>query len=182
MLREQAYKLVQTHAMQAWETETSFREAIENDSAVRQLLSLEQIAAAFSMDRQLANVDKIFERVFSSVALKYFVKFLELSSECFLDLLLEKQISIDGKNCVGQARKVIVEDNHSRKESRRCSILDAEVVLPKEQLQNWTKLSTLVRVESIRDGVKDERFYISSEKNLSGFNKPLYFNALVRGH
>ena len=85
-----------------------------------------------------------------------------------------------GKNCVGQSRKVIVEDNHSRKESRRCSILDAEVVLPKEQLQNWTKLSTLVRVESIRDGVKDERFYISSEKNLSGFNKPLYFNEIQR--
>lgn len=64
MLREQAYKLVQGHAMHAWETETSFRTAIENDPAVREHLSLEKIEAAFSMDRQLANVDKIFARVF----------------------------------------------------------------------------------------------------------------------
>jgi adenylosuccinate lyase len=66
ILREQAYKLVQSHAMRAWETETSFREAIENDPLVREHLSLEKIAAAFAMDRQLANVDKIFARVFAS--------------------------------------------------------------------------------------------------------------------
>lgn len=66
MLRETAYKLVQGHAMRAWETETSFREAIENDPVVRQHLSLEKIETAFSMDRQLANVDRIFERVFPS--------------------------------------------------------------------------------------------------------------------
>lgn len=64
MLREQAYKLVQGHAMQAWETETSFRTAIEGDPAVREHMSPEKIEAAFSMDRQLANVDKIFARVF----------------------------------------------------------------------------------------------------------------------
>jgi adenylosuccinate lyase len=66
MLREQAYRLVQEHAMRSWETETNFREAIENDPAVRQHLNLQQIAAAFSMDRQLANVGKIFERVFGA--------------------------------------------------------------------------------------------------------------------
>ena len=65
MLREQAYKLVQSHAMQSWETEANFRAAIENDPAVREHLSLEQIEKAFSMDRQLANVSKIFERVFA---------------------------------------------------------------------------------------------------------------------
>lgn len=64
MLREQAYKLVQGHAMHAWETETSFRSAIERDPAVRGLLTPEKIEAAFSMDRQLANVGKIFARVF----------------------------------------------------------------------------------------------------------------------
>jgi adenylosuccinate lyase len=66
ILREQAYKLVQSHAMRAWETETSFREAIEDDPVVREHLSLEKIAEAFSMDRQLANVDAIFARVFAS--------------------------------------------------------------------------------------------------------------------
>ncbi len=66
MLREKAYKLVQGHAMRSWETEASFREAIENDPEVRMHLSLEQIEAAFAMDRQLANVDKIFARVFGA--------------------------------------------------------------------------------------------------------------------
>ena len=64
MLREPAYKLVQTHAMHSWETESNFRAAIEADPAVRQHLTLDQIAASFSMDRQLSNVGKIFERVF----------------------------------------------------------------------------------------------------------------------
>lgn len=76
----------------------------------------------------------------------------------------------------------IIEDNASRKESRKCSILVAEKVLPKEQVAKWRNLSTLVRVESIRAGVKEERFYISSEKNLGNINKPLYFNRLVRAH
>jgi predicted transposase YbfD/YdcC len=76
----------------------------------------------------------------------------------------------------------IIEDNASRKESRRCAILDATKVLPKEQIAKWRNLSTLVRVESIRAGVKEERFYISSEKNLGNINKPLYFNKLVRAH
>lgn len=66
MLREQAYKLVQSHAMRSWETESNFREAIENDPDVRKHLSLDQLAESFSLQRQLTNVDKIFERVFAS--------------------------------------------------------------------------------------------------------------------
>jgi len=66
MLREQAYKLVQGHAMRSWETESNFREAIVNDADVRKHLTLEQLAESFSLERQLTNVDKIFERVFVS--------------------------------------------------------------------------------------------------------------------
>lgn len=66
MLREQAYKLVQGHAMRSWETESNFRAAIENDADVRKHLTLEQLAESFSLERQLTNVDKIFERVFAS--------------------------------------------------------------------------------------------------------------------
>ena len=40
------------------------RAAIEADPEVRAVVSLEQIAEAFSLDRQLRNVDKIFARVF----------------------------------------------------------------------------------------------------------------------
>jgi adenylosuccinate lyase len=68
MLREQAYKVVQGHAMRAWEEEGDFRAAIEADPEVRAALSPEKIAEAFSLDRQLRNVDKIFERVFGSEA------------------------------------------------------------------------------------------------------------------
>jgi adenylosuccinate lyase len=64
MLRETAYKLVQTHAMRAWESGGSFRSAIESDAEVLSFLSIEKIAAAFSVDRQLAHVDRIFRQVF----------------------------------------------------------------------------------------------------------------------
>ena len=64
MLREQAYKTVQAHAMRAWEGEGDFRAAIEADPEIRAILTPEQIAESFSSDRQLRNVDKIFARVF----------------------------------------------------------------------------------------------------------------------
>lgn len=66
MLREDAYRVVQGHAMRAWEEEGDFRAAIEADPEVRKVLQPEQIAAAFSLERQLRNVDRIFERVFGN--------------------------------------------------------------------------------------------------------------------
>lgn len=66
MLREQAYRVVQAHAMQSWEQESDFRAAVEADPAIRNVLSLEQLEQTFSLDRQLRNVEKIYERVFSS--------------------------------------------------------------------------------------------------------------------
>ncbi len=67
ILREKAYSLVQAHAMKAWEEEGDFRAAIEADPEIRSALSPEKIAEAFSLERQLRNVDRIFERVFGSV-------------------------------------------------------------------------------------------------------------------
>ena len=64
MLREQAYRLVQSHAMRAWEEEGDFRAAIEADPEIAAVLSKEKLAEAFSLERQLRNVDKIFARVF----------------------------------------------------------------------------------------------------------------------
>jgi adenylosuccinate lyase len=66
MLREQAYALVQAHAMEAFETETDFRSRIENDPEIAKLLTKEQIAEAFSLDRQLRHVGNIFSRVFGT--------------------------------------------------------------------------------------------------------------------
>jgi adenylosuccinate lyase len=64
MLREQAYRIVQGHAMRAWEEDGDFRAAVETDAEIRKALSPEKIAQAFSLERQLRNVDRIFERVF----------------------------------------------------------------------------------------------------------------------
>ena len=64
MLREAAYRVVQGHAMRTWAEEGDFRAAIENDEEIRQVMTPKQIAHAFSLDRQLRNVDKIFARVF----------------------------------------------------------------------------------------------------------------------
>jgi adenylosuccinate lyase len=66
MLREQAYRIVQAHAMKAWEEEGDFRAAVEQDPEIGKFLNSGQLAQVFSLDRQLRNVDKIFARVFGA--------------------------------------------------------------------------------------------------------------------
>ena len=66
MLREDAYALVQKHAMQAWENEDNFRAAIPADPRVNRYLSHEQLEKTFSLQRQLKNIDSIFQRVFGN--------------------------------------------------------------------------------------------------------------------
>ena len=64
MLREEAYRTVQALAMQAWETEGDFQASVETDDKILSYLSLERIREAFSVPRYLANLDRIFARVF----------------------------------------------------------------------------------------------------------------------
>jgi len=64
MLREQAYKLVQEAAMAAWRDEGDFAARMRAHPEVRKLLTEEQLEWAFSVDRQLRNVNAIFRRVF----------------------------------------------------------------------------------------------------------------------
>jgi adenylosuccinate lyase len=54
--------------MKAWNEEGDFRAVIEAHPEVCAYLSHEQIARAFSVERQLRNVDTIFARVFGSEA------------------------------------------------------------------------------------------------------------------
>jgi adenylosuccinate lyase len=63
MLREDAYKLVQSHAMRAWKEDLNFREEVSRDPAITKLLSPEKLAVTFDYSRQLGNVDAIFKRV-----------------------------------------------------------------------------------------------------------------------
>ena len=65
MLREEAYRVVQQHAMEAWEDEGNFRTAVEADPRIQQYLARDRLDNSFSLDRQLRNVDVIFQRVFA---------------------------------------------------------------------------------------------------------------------
>jgi len=64
MLREDAYRLVQGHALQAWQAESDFQQAIQQDSEIAKHLTAAQLEQAFDVKRQLKNVDAIFHRVF----------------------------------------------------------------------------------------------------------------------
>jgi adenylosuccinate lyase len=64
MSREDAYRLVQKHAMRAWREDLNFRDLVMNDPEITSRLPKKQIEQAFSLERQLRNVDKIFKRVF----------------------------------------------------------------------------------------------------------------------
>jgi adenylosuccinate lyase len=63
MSREDAYRLVQGHAMDAWTNDKNFRELAAADPEIAARLSSEQLAEVFNYRRQLRNVDAIFERV-----------------------------------------------------------------------------------------------------------------------
>ncbi len=63
MLREDAYRLVQSHAMRAWKDDLNFREEVACDPAIASLLSPEKLEETFDYTRQLGNVGAIFKRV-----------------------------------------------------------------------------------------------------------------------
>jgi adenylosuccinate lyase len=63
MLREDAYKLVQSHAMRAWKEDLVFRDEVARDPAISKLLSPEKLAKTFDYTQQLGNVDAIYRRV-----------------------------------------------------------------------------------------------------------------------
>jgi len=62
--REDAYRLVQGHAMRAWKEELNFRNLVLKDKQITSRVPRAQIERAFDLKRQLRNVDKIFARVF----------------------------------------------------------------------------------------------------------------------
>jgi adenylosuccinate lyase len=65
MMREDAYRLVQGHAMRAWKEDLVFRDEVARDAEITALLSPEKLAKTFDYRRQLGNVDAIFRRVFN---------------------------------------------------------------------------------------------------------------------
>ena len=60
--REDAYRLVQRHAMATWDEGGEFRDRVVADPAIADVLSKDEIDRAFSLEEALRHVDAIFER------------------------------------------------------------------------------------------------------------------------
>jgi adenylosuccinate lyase len=58
--RDAAYRLVQRHAMRAWDDELDFRELVRSDTEIAGRVDLEHV---FSLDAYTAHVDTVFERL-----------------------------------------------------------------------------------------------------------------------
>ena len=66
--REDAYRMVQHHAMRAWKESLNFHELVLKDKDITSRVPRQQIDRAFDLKRQLRNIDKIFARVFGNDA------------------------------------------------------------------------------------------------------------------
>ncbi len=66
MMREDAYRLVQSHAMRSWKEDLIFRDEVARDKQIAALLSSDKLDKTFDYTRQLGNVDAIFKRVLGS--------------------------------------------------------------------------------------------------------------------
>jgi adenylosuccinate lyase len=64
MRREDAYRIVQGHAMEAWKAGGDFRKRVSEDPEVRAVLKDPEIAGVFRLERYLTHVDDLFKRVF----------------------------------------------------------------------------------------------------------------------
>lgn len=65
LTREDAYKIVQRNALDAFTNDGDFRANLLNDNEVTNLLSLAQIDEIFDKNEFLKNIDTIFERILS---------------------------------------------------------------------------------------------------------------------
>jgi adenylosuccinate lyase len=63
LTREEAYRLVQRHAMDTWDRGGQLRERVLADPEISERLAKEEIDEAFSLEGALRHVDAIFERV-----------------------------------------------------------------------------------------------------------------------
>ena len=69
--REDAYKMVQSHAMETWnelagegKVEKTFEQRVRGDSVITDMLSKKELDHCLSMDHHVEHVDYIFNRVF----------------------------------------------------------------------------------------------------------------------
>lgn len=63
LAREEAYRIVQTRAMEAWDRQVAFQELLAADPAVEERLTAAELEACFDPSHQLRHVDTIFRRL-----------------------------------------------------------------------------------------------------------------------
>jgi adenylosuccinate lyase len=63
MSREDAYRLVQKNAMDAWKNDLVFRDLVAAEPEITRRLAPKELDRTFDLNRQLSNVDAIFVRV-----------------------------------------------------------------------------------------------------------------------
>ncbi len=62
--REDAYRIVQTNAHQAWNTTGgNFHKLLESDPQVKEKITPEELNECFSPDYQMRNIDKVYQRL-----------------------------------------------------------------------------------------------------------------------
>jgi adenylosuccinate lyase len=61
--RDDAYRLVQGHAMRAWEEELDFPELVRADAEIGARLDSAQLDAIFDLGQYTRHVDTVFERL-----------------------------------------------------------------------------------------------------------------------
>ncbi|MFA6001810.1 MAG: adenylosuccinate lyase [Thermoleophilia bacterium] len=61
--REEAYRVVQTSAMKAWQDKTSFKDLLNKDETVRASLSEAELDSCFDPSRYLENIGVVFTRL-----------------------------------------------------------------------------------------------------------------------
>jgi adenylosuccinate lyase len=66
MSREEAYALVQGHAMEVWKGKGDLLSRVREDPRIRECLEDEEIQDVFRVERYTRHVDRIFDRVFGT--------------------------------------------------------------------------------------------------------------------
>jgi adenylosuccinate lyase len=64
--REDAYRMVQSHAMRAWKEGLNFRDMVARDPNITNQVPARVVEKAFDLKRQLRNIDAIFAQVFKA--------------------------------------------------------------------------------------------------------------------
>ena len=64
--REDAYRMVQSHAMRAWKEGLNFREMVAGDPKITNQVPVRIVEKAFDLKRQLRNIEAIFAQVFKA--------------------------------------------------------------------------------------------------------------------